>query len=61
MSTAIIEVQTQGGTWMRIGDCSAAPETINAVMVSNARSNPQWKKFRAIDAQTKQLLDMQFF
>lgn len=59
MSMAIIEVETSGGTWMRIGDCSKNPETYKAVIRTNAKSNSKWKKFRVLDGETKQMIDFQ--
>lgn len=56
----IIEVQLDSGVWVKIGDCSSAPETIRAVMTTNAKSNPKWRKFRALDSKTGQLVDMHF-
>lgn len=59
MCMAIIEVETSGGTWMRIGDCSKNPETYKAVIRTNAKSNSKWKKFRVLDGETKQMIDFQ--
>lgn len=59
-SIAIIEYQTQGGNWQRICDCANKPAIIKAVMDGNFKSNSNYQKIRAIDAQTKQLIDISF-
>ena len=55
---AIIEYQTSGGSWKKVCDCSSHPANIKMVMDANFKSNPSYQKLRAIDAQTKQLIDI---
>ncbi len=57
-SIAIIEYQTSGGNWQRVCDCSNRPAVIKSIMDSIFQSNPNYQKLRALDAQTKQMLDM---
>ena len=57
---AVIEVLTQGGSWMRYGTCSKHPSDLQR-MLNAALNNNSWaKKARAVDEQTKELLDMSF-
>ena len=57
---ASIEYQTIGGSWLRVCDCSKNSSIIKQTMDAIFRSNPSYKKLRAIDAATKQILDMSF-
>lgn len=61
MSVAIVEVQTPGGAWAKVGECSSAPETIKNFVESNHKSNPKWKRFRVLDSKTKQMIDFYTF
>lgn len=57
---AIIEYQTPGGNWVRVCDCSSHPANIKMVMDANFKSNPSYKKMRALDSKTKQLIDIAY-
>lgn len=57
-STAIIEYQTEGGNWLRFGDCSNHPSSIQRMLDACLKSQSWIKKARALDAQTKQLIDI---
>ena len=61
MSIAIVEVQTPGGAWAKVGECSTAPETIKSFVERSAKSNSKWKRFRILDAKTKQMIDFYTF
>jgi hypothetical protein len=59
MSTrAIIEYQADSGVWLRFGDCSSHPSDLKRMLDACLKSQSWIKKARAIDADTKQLLDM---
>ena len=57
---AIIEWQTPGGSWQRVCDCANNSATIKLIMEANFKANPRYHKLRAIDGQTKQLIDISF-
>ena len=57
---AIIEIQTTGGVWQRFGDASSAPAEVKRMLDAALRSQQWIQKARAIDAVTKQLIDMAF-
>jgi hypothetical protein len=57
-SRAIIEYQADSGVWLRFGDCSSHPAEIKRMLDACLRSQSWIKKARALDADTKQLLDM---
>ncbi|MDC0877226.1 hypothetical protein OAP73_02890 [Methylophilaceae bacterium] len=60
MAMAQIEAQMEGGSWRRLGDCSSHPADIKRALDAAKRAHPLFKKFRAVDSVTKQLLDMDF-
>ncbi len=55
---AKIEVLTQGGSWMGYGTCSKHPNDIQRMLNAALNAHSWAKKARAIDADTKELLDM---
>jgi hypothetical protein len=55
---AIIEYQADSGVWLRFATCSNHPSSIKTMLDSCLRSQGWIKKARAIDADSKQLLDM---
>ena len=58
---AQIEVLSDGGTWIFYGTCSKQSSFQIQQMMNGALKNSTWaKKARAIDAETKQLIDMAF-
>lgn len=59
-NVAVVEYQTSGGTWVKVCDCQNRPQIIKQIMDATFRSNPSYNKLRAIDAVTKQILDMAF-
>jgi len=59
-NTAIVEIQTTGGTWQRFCDGSKHPSGIKRMLDAALRSQSWVTKARAIDADTKQLIDMAF-
>lgn len=57
---AIVEVQTEGGVWIKFCDGSSHPSSVSR-MLAAALSSQRWvKKARAIDAETRQIIDMAF-
>jgi hypothetical protein len=57
---AIVEYQTSGGAWVKVSECQNRPQIIKQLFDAAFRSNPSYTKLRAIDAATKQILDMAF-
>ncbi len=57
-SIAIIEYQATSGAWIRFGDCSSHPSSIKNMLDACLRSQSWIKKARAIDGNTKQLIDI---
>ena len=57
---AVIEVLTQGGTWMRYGTCSKHPNDLQRMLNAALNAHSWAKKARALDEATKDLLDMSF-
>jgi hypothetical protein len=58
-NTAQIEVLSEGGTWVFYGTCSKQSTFQIQQMMNGALKQTSWaKKARAIDAETKQLIDM---
>jgi hypothetical protein len=57
---AQIEVLTVGGNWMRYGTCSKHPNDLQRMLNAALNAHSWAKKARAIDEQTKDLLDMAF-
>jgi hypothetical protein len=57
-SMAVIEYQADSGVWIRFADCSSHPAEIKRMLDACLRSQGWIKKARALDADTKQLLDM---
>lgn len=57
---AKIEVLTLGGSWMGYGTCSKHPNSIQLMLQSALNAHSWAKKARAIDAESKELLDMAF-
>ncbi len=57
-TTAIIEYQAASGVWLQFADCANKPDTINRMLDACLRSQSWIKKARAIDSETKQLIDM---
>ena len=57
-STAIIEYQADSGVWLRFADCSSHPSDIKRMLDACLRSQGWITKARALDADTKQLIDM---
>lgn len=59
-SMAIIEFQASAGNWVRVCDCANKPAIIKSIFDATFQSRPSISKLRAIDAQTKQLIDISF-
>jgi hypothetical protein len=59
-NTAIVEIQTSGGVWQKFCDGSKHPSDIKRMLDATLRSQRWVTKARAIDADTKQLIDMAF-
>ena len=57
---AKIEVLTGGGSWMGYGTCSKHPNDIQRMLNAALNAHSWAKKARAVDEQTKELLDMAF-
>ena len=57
---AKIEVLTVGGSWMGYGTCSKHPNDIQRALNAALNAHSWAKKARAVDEQTKELLDMAF-
>ena len=57
-SMAIIEYQSSSGVWIRFGDCSSHPSSIKNMLDACLRSQSWIKKARAIDGNTKELIDI---
>ena len=57
-STAIIEYQADSGVWLRFADCSNHASSITRMLDACLKSQSWIKKARAIDSETKQLIDM---
>jgi len=57
-STAIIEYQAESGVWLKFADCSSHPSSIKRMLDACLISQSWIKKARAIDSDTKQLIDM---
>ena len=55
---AIVELLTSGGTWIRFCDGSSHPSSVTRMLQAALNSGSWTTKARAIDAQTKQLIDM---
>ncbi len=59
-SMVIIELLTTGGTWIRYCDGSSHPSSVTNMLKCALNSGSWTTKARAIDSQTKQLVDMAF-
>lgn len=57
-TTAIIEYQADSGVWLRFADCSSHPVAVKRMLDACLSSQSWIKKARAIDGDTKQLIDM---
>jgi hypothetical protein len=57
-SRAIIEYQADSGVWLRFADCSSHPSDLKRMLDACLKSQSWIKKARALDAETKQLIDM---
>ena len=57
-STAIIEYQANSGVWLQFATCSNHPSSIKNMLDACLRSQSWIKKARALDSDTKQLIDM---
>jgi hypothetical protein len=57
-STAIIEYQADSGVWLQFATCSNHPSSIKNMLDACLRSQGWIKKARALDGQTKQLIDI---
>jgi hypothetical protein len=57
-SRAIIEYQAESGVWLRFADCSSHPSDLKRMLDACLKSQGWIKKARALDADTKQLIDM---
>lgn len=57
---AIIEIATQGGVWIRFCDGSSHPSSVARMLAAALRSQSWVKKARAIDAETRQIIDIAF-
>jgi len=57
-TTAIIEYQADSGVWLQFATCANKPPELKRMLDACLRSQSWIKKARAIDAETKQLLDM---
>jgi hypothetical protein len=56
---AIIEKQTEGGSWIKISECANKAPQIKMALNAALKAHPNDRKFRAIDSVSKQLLDME--
>jgi len=56
----IIELLTSGGTWIKVCDGSSHPSSVTRLLQAALNSNSWATKARAIDSETKQLVDMAF-
>ena len=59
-SIAIVEVQTESGTWIKFCDGSSHPSSIKRMLDAALRSQLWIRKARAVDSVSKQLIDMAF-
>ena len=57
-TTAIIEYQADSGVWVQFATCANKPQELKRMLDACLKSQSWIKKARAIDAETKQLLDM---
>ena len=57
---AKVEVLTSGGSWIGYGTCSKHPNDIQRMLNAALNASSTTKKARAVDEQTKELLDMAF-
>ncbi len=57
---AIIEALNSAGSWMRCSTCSKHPNDIQRGLKAALNNNSWASKVRAIDEETKQLIDMAF-
>ncbi len=57
-SIAIIEYQTDSGIWLQFATCSNHPSSIKNMLDACLRSQSWIKKARALDGNTKQLIDI---
>jgi len=57
-STAIIEYQADSGAWLQFATCSNHPSSIKNMLDACLRSQSWIKRARALDGNTKQLIDM---
>lgn len=57
-SRAIIEYQADSGVWLRFADCSSHPSDIKRMLDACLKSQSWIKRARALDANTKQLIDI---
>ena len=57
-TTAIIEYQADSGVWLQFATCSNHPSSIKNMLDACLRSQSWIKKARALDSDTKQLIDM---
>lgn len=57
---AIVEIQTQSGSWLKFGECSSHPSAIKRTLDAALQSQAWIRKVRAVDSVTKQLIDMAF-
>jgi len=55
---AIIEYQADSWVWLRFGDCSSHPSDLKRMLDACLKSQSWIKKARALDADTKQLIDI---
>lgn len=57
-SIAVIEYQAASGVWVKFATCSAHPSSIKQMLDACLRSQSWITKVRALDSDTKQLIDM---
>jgi hypothetical protein len=57
---AIIEYQADSGVWLQFATCSNHPSSIKNMLEACLKSQGWIKKARALDANTKQLIDIAF-
>jgi hypothetical protein len=57
---AIVEYQAPAGNWLKFCDGANKPQEIKRMLDACLRSQSWITKARAIDSETKQLLDMAF-
>lgn len=57
-STAVIEYQAASGVWVPFATCSKHPSSIKQMLDACLRSQSWITKARALDAETKQLIDI---